>query len=195
MSFSPDGNSIYFSSTRPVDITEIPQTWHIWKSDKVNGKWSTPIFVDIPNLRNKLVSHPTITNTGELYFHMSNLDYSEMNIYHSIRNNGKFGNAKKTPILGHSETGKCTPYISPKGDYLIFATIGNQLELMISFSDGNGGWKHPKKLNDYINTNGQGNPYVTPDNQFLFYTTGNSETKWSVKWIDIESEIEKLTTQ
>lgn len=191
MSFSPDGNSVYFSSTRPVPISGIPQTWHIWKSTKVNGKWSAPIFVDIPNLRDKLVSHPTITNAGTLYFHMSNLDYSEMDIYYSILINGKYGNAEKTLISGSSKAGNCTPYVSPEEDYLIFAAIGNQLELMISFSDENGGWNDTKKLNANINTNGQGNPYVTPDNQFLFFTTGNSETKWSVKWVAIEAELKK----
>ncbi|MBC8753863.1 PD40 domain-containing protein [Kordia sp. YSTF-M3] len=191
MSFSPDGNSLYFSSTRPVNIPGIPQTWHIWKSDKVNGKWQEPIFVDIPNLRNKLVSHPTITNAGTLYFHVSNLDYSEMDIYHATLINGNYSNAEKTSISDNAKAGRCTPYISPKEDYLIFAAIGDPLELMISFSDGNGGWNNTKKLNADINTNGQGNPYVTPDNKFLFFTTGNSETKWSVKWVDIESELKQ----
>jgi hypothetical protein len=189
MSFSPDGNTMYFSSTRPVPIAGISQTWHIWKSTKVNEKWTTPIFIDIPNLRNKLVSHPTITNTGMLYFHVSNLDYSEMDIYHATFTDGNYSNAEKTSISGSSTAGNCTPFVSPKEDFLIFAAIGNQLELMISFSDGNGRWKNTKKLNTNINTNGQGNPYITPDNNFLFFTVGNSETKWSVKWVDIESEL------
>lgn len=81
MSFSPSGNTLYFSSTRPVAIDGIHQTWHIWKSDKVDGEWKESIFVDIPNLRNKLVSHPIITNSGTLYFHSSNLDYSKMGTY------------------------------------------------------------------------------------------------------------------
>ncbi|MDC9723382.1 MAG: hypothetical protein PSN34_11530 [Urechidicola sp.] len=190
MSFSPDGNSIYFSSTRPVDINGIMSTWHIWKSDKVNGKWNEPIFVDIPNLRNKLVSHPIITNSGTIYFHASNLDYSEMDIYHSKQLNGKFENAKKTIISIKSETGKCTPYVSPEEDYMIFASIGNQLDLMISFSDGNGGWKNTRKLNDEINNYGQGNPSVTSDNKFLFFTTGEHlEDNWLVKWVNMESEL------
>lgn len=121
MSFLPNGNTLYFSSTRPVNVSGIAPTWHIWKSDKVNGKWNEPVFIDIPNLRNKLVSHPTINNSGTLYFHTSNLDYSEMDIYHSKNVNGKFENAKKTLISMNSALGKCTPYVSPKGDYLIFA--------------------------------------------------------------------------
>ena len=89
MSFSPNGNTLYFSSTRPVNIDGIVQTWHIWKSDKINGKWTEPVFVDIPNLRDKLVSHPTITNSETLYFHTSNLDYSDMDIYHSKKSEWK----------------------------------------------------------------------------------------------------------
>jgi Tol biopolymer transport system component len=190
MSFSPDGNSIYFSSTRPTNIEGVFETWHIWKSEKINGEWKEPIFVDIPNLRKKLVSHPTITNSGTLYFHTSNLDYTEMDIYHSKEVNDKFEDAKKTTIWMNSETGKCTPYVSPKEDYLIFASIGNQLDLMISFSNGNGEWINTKKLNKEINNTGQGNPYVTPDNKFLFFTTGEHlKTNWRVNWVDIESEL------
>lgn len=190
MSFSPNGKTLYFSSTRPTNTDGVVQTWHIWKSDKVNGKWTEPIFVDIPNLRNKLVSHPTITNSETLYFHTSNLDYSEMEIFSSKKENGKFKDAKRV----HLETTlrKCTPYISPEEDYLIYATIGNQLDLMISYKDENGKWTGTKKLNDKINNEGQGNPYVTPDNKFLFFTTGNYQgKKWKINWVNIESEIKK----
>ena len=190
MSFSPDGNSIYFSSTRPTNIEGISDTWHIWKSNKVNGEWNAPMFIDIPNLRKKLVSHPTLTNSGTLYFHTSNLDYTDMDIYHSKEVNGKFKNAEKTAILMNFKAGKCTPYVSPKEDYLIFASIGNELDLMISYTDGKGGWINTKKLNDKINTMGQGNPYITPDDKFLFYTTGGHlEKDWKVKWVNIESEL------
>lgn len=196
MSFSPDGNSLYFSSTRPTNITGIASTWHIWKSEKVNGKWSNPEFVDIPNFRDKLVSHPTVTNSGTIYFHMSNLDYSEMDIYYSKQINGKFENAEKATISMNLKTAKCTPYVSPKEDYLLFASIKNQLDLMICFSDGNGGWKNTRKLNCEINNNGQGNPYITPDNKFLFFTTGkHHEKNWSVKWVNIESELKNNYTK
>ncbi|WP_157972950.1 TolB-like translocation protein [Aureibaculum luteum] len=193
MSFSPNGNTLYFSSTRPVHVSGVLQTWHIWKSDKVNGKWNEPVFIDIQNLRDKLVSHPTITASGVLYFHTSNLDYSEMDIYQSKNVNGRFENAEKTLISMRSKLEKCTPYVSPKGDYLIFASIGNELDLMISYNDGKGGWMNTKKLNTKINNKGQGNPYVTPDNKFLFFTTGEHlEKNWKVKWVNIESEINNI---
>lgn len=78
MSFSPDGNSIYFSSTRPTSLEDVAETWHIWKSDKRDDTWTKPAFVDLPNLRKKLVSHPSISNKGTMYFHVSNLDYTDM---------------------------------------------------------------------------------------------------------------------
>ena len=44
MSFSPNGNTLYFSSTRPVNIVGVVPTWHIWKSDKINEKWNEPVL-------------------------------------------------------------------------------------------------------------------------------------------------------
>ncbi|WP_386133523.1 hypothetical protein [Winogradskyella aquimaris] len=190
MSFSPDGKTLYFSSTRPVGVEGIPDSWHIWKSDNINGKWNAPVFVDIPNLRDKLVSHPTVTNSGTLYYHASNLDYSEMDIYYSKNENGIFKDGKRVDL--GTTLRKCTPYISPEEDYLIYATIENQLDLMISYNDGNGTWTGTKKFNDKINNKGQGNPYVTPDNKFLFFTTGDyQDKKWKINWVNIESEIKK----
>ncbi|MEM6685731.1 MAG: hypothetical protein AAF617_08095 [Bacteroidota bacterium] len=192
MIFSPDGNTIYFSSTRPTNMTAIPETWHIWKSEKIDGKWSKPMYVDIPNLRDKLLSHPTLTHSGTLYFHASNLDYSEMDIYYAKSNKGTFENAQKASIAMEKDFDKCTPYISPKEEYLVFASIEDQLDLYISFSDGSGNWVNTKKLDKSINTFGQGNPYVTPDHKFLFFTTGShGNTNWEVKWVHIASEIAK----
>ncbi|CAM1372840.1 TolB family protein [Tenacibaculum xiamenense] len=190
MSFSPDGKVLYFSSTRPVGIEKVLSTWHIWKSEKVNGKWTSPTFVDIPNLRDKLVSHPVMTNNGNLFFHVSNLDYSEMDIYYSKEEGSHFRDAEKVSFSNIEDQRKCTPYVSPNEDFLIYAAIGSQLDLYISFNDGKGNWGEPKKLNDRINDSGQGNPYVTPDNKYLFFTIGKHEDKnWKVKWVNIENEL------
>jgi len=33
-------------------------------------------------------------------------------------------------------------------------------------------------------------PYLTPDNRYLFFTTGNnSEADWKVKWVNITAEL------
>ena len=191
MNFNPSGTSIYFSSTRPTGYEGVSNTWHIWKSDRIGGKWQEPEYIDITNLRDKLVSHPTITKTGVLYFHSSNLDYSDMNIYQANKIDGKFEQARLSNISpSKPNIQKCTPYVSAKEDYILFATIGNQLDLMIAFNDGSGNWVNTRKLSEAINVNGQGNPYVTPDDRFLFYTTGKTEQQnWRIKWVNFENEL------
>lgn len=189
MSFSLDGQTVYFSSTRPTGIQEIPSTWHLWMSHFENSHWSEPQLIDIPNMRDRLVSHPSITKSGALYFHASNLDYSGMDIYRSQLNNGHFGEAQKLN-LPMTSIGRCTPYISPDEDFLIFAAIRENLDLMICHSNGAGLWGSPRKLPQGINSFGQGNPHVTSDQKYLFFTTeGTSNLKWQVKWVNIESAL------
>ncbi|MFK7925669.1 MAG: TolB family protein [Bacteroidia bacterium] len=193
MSFSPDGTYLYLSSTRPVDQAGIPETWHIWRSKKTDERWSPLEFVDIPNMREKLVSHPSITNAGKLAFHASELDYSNMRIYASDFVDGEFQDAS---ILFDSPQDQCTPLISPDGKYIIYGQVAeHSIDLMISHQDADGKWHEPKALmrND-LNMNCQGNPYITPDEKFLFFTSSelleNDEVgNWYINWVDIESLI------
>lgn len=193
MSFTPDGSQLFFSSTRPVGAKEgdsIPNTWHIWRSEKVGNNWSEPEFVDIPNLRDRLVSHPTISSTGTIYFHSSKLDYTEMTLYATKEVDGKFQTAKKLTIDGYMTNPKTTAFIAPDESYLLFASVENQLFMTICFPDGKGNWIGAKKLHHSINANAQGNPYVTPDGQFLFYAsnenTVNEDPKWRIKSVNMD---------
>ena len=187
MSFSPDGNTIYFSSTRPTNHPDVPNTWHLWQTKKINGKWQEAEWIDIPKLRSQLVSHPSVTQFGRLYFHVSTLDYDEMQLYYADQVDGKFVEAKPVSLPTKNLYNKCTPFISPHESYLIYAEIEEQLELMICTRDENGFWTPPKKLNTKINYIGQGNPFVTIDQQFLFFTTGtHALNQWNIKWVRME---------
>jgi len=190
MSFSPDGKYIYFSSTRPAEIDEISNTWHIWCSEKSNDKWSEPEFVDIPNLRDKLVSHPSLTKDGTLYFHAGTTDYSELYIYCSKQINGKFADAIKLPNEINFRNIQNTPYISPDESYILFEATP---DLYISYKDKGGHWLAAKPLNGKINKHGKGNPYITPDKKYLFYVAGmepNPDENWSVYWVSIKTVID-----
>lgn len=193
MSFSPDAKHLYFSSTRPVGFDSIPQTWHIWRSTKVDGKWSSATFIDIPNMRDKLLSHPSITESGELFFHASELDYSNMRIYSSKLVDAAFQDAT---IVFDGSQDLCTPLVSPKGDYLVYGQIeGHNVCLMISTKNQDGIWQAAKKLMpDEANIGGQGNPYITPDEKFLFFTRtevleSGDEGNWYINWINTETLI------
>ncbi|MGB2274131.1 MAG: hypothetical protein ACPH2K_07115 [Flavicella sp.] len=193
MSFSPDGNTVYFSSTRPTGLSGMPLTWHLWKSVKKEGVWLVPEFVDIPNLKRKLLSHPVVVNSGKLYFHVANLDYSNMDLYHSSFVKGKYQPAVKCEIPMDKVQSKCTVYVSPDEEYLLFATVGFNLDLYISYNNGFGSWNQPIRLNPSINTNGRGNPVVTPDGKFLLFTQQrSSDSPWKVVSCSIEKAFENL---
>lgn len=194
MAFSPDGQYLYFSSTRPIAPIKgdsVANTWHIWRSKKVNESWSDPKFVDIPNMRDKLVSHPSIANSGKMYFHSSNPDFTEMTLYSSQEIDGKFQDAEKLTFAWFMSSPKTTVFIAPDESYLLFASVQSQLFMTISYPDGNGNWVHSKKLHPSINANGQGNPYVTPDGKFLFYVGNenniNEDLKLRVKWVSMDA--------
>lgn len=183
MSFSPDGNTLVFSSTRPVVSNELPKTWHIWMCKKSNQQWSKPEYIKISNLHSKLISHPTLAPNGTIYFHASNLDYSDMSIYYSSLINGKYQTAKKIEF-GLNAIGYCTPYIAANGKHLVFATIGENLNLYICKKQDGHKWSNPIMLSPEINKNGQGNPYLTPDSKYLFFAREDKNThKWSINWV------------
>lgn len=187
MSFSPSGDELYFSSTRQVDQDSIELTWHLWKTTQLDGEWSEPVFIDIPNLRQKLVSHPTVTQSGRLYFHASDLDYSNMHLYYADQVEGEFGDAKLVFPEQVDLSNTCTPFIAPDESYLIYARIEEQLQLMICRKNSNGNWGVSIPLNDLINTNGQGNPFVTADHAFLFFATGSDKLNdWQLKWVSMD---------
>jgi len=183
--FSPDGKFLYFSSTRPVGIDSIPETWHVWRCQKKNGQWSEPEFVDIPNMRDKLVSHPSLTNDGTMYFHAGNIDYSDLNIYYAKQENGKFLSAIKLPREINHKKQHNTPFISADESFLIYEVASI---LYISFRDESGAWTKAKQLPQVVNKHGKGNPYISPDDKYLFYVAGtepNPKTRWDVYWVDI----------
>ena len=192
MSFSPDGKKLYFSSSRPIPKEGFANSWHIWKVERAGESWGEAQYVEIPNLQDKLLSHPSIGKSGRLYFHASNLDFSEMHIYYADLVEGNYQEALKWENPEWENLQTCTPYISPNEDFLIFATISNHLDLMISHKTTDGKWTKARKLNEVINTKGQGNPYLSPDQKFLFYAAeGDTSSQWTLKWVNIESELKK----
>jgi len=187
MSFSPDGQTIWFSSTRPVPDIQVADTWHIWKVVKRQNGWSIPTYVDIPNLRQKLASHPSIANDGTLYFHSSELDYSDMKLYKaSTQSDGRYKDATALDLPYGG--GACTPYIDPDQRYILYADIGSSLDLHISYRGDNGQWSLPTRLSNKVNTGGQGNPSITPDISYMIYTAESDQTEnnWDIMWVDAQ---------
>lgn len=192
-SFSPDGEVVYFSSTRPAPSAGVVDTWHIWRSAYVDDEWTEPEFVDIPNMRDRLVSHPSLSRDDVLYFHAGNPDYSDLDIYSSRLLHGVFQDAVRLSSSINSGGSEVSPFVSADGTYLLFERAP---DLYISYKNGRGQWTRAQRLPDELNIRGKGNPFVTSDGKYLFYVAGNKvrpgeHETWSVFWVLATSIFEK----
>jgi hypothetical protein len=186
--FTEDGQWVYFSSTRPTGKKGNTNNWHIWRSKKVKNGWSEAEWVNIPGMNGKSVSHPSLTRSGRMYFHSYNPDFSDMALFFSEPLEGVFQKAKKIVFSGGENNNALTPFVALDESYLLFEKkFDDFFEIHISYRD-NGAWQLPKRLSDKVNTKNLGNPYITPDGQYLFYASGswlNNEAPddWVIKWI------------
>lgn len=194
LSFSQDGNTLFFSSTRPLPDVDTASTWHLWQTQRVGGHWGEPIHIDIPNLRGQLTSHPSIAMDGTLYFHSSNPDYTQMGIYRSEPEpDGRYLPATKLVIPGLSEVETCTPYVDPEERFILFAIISEELELAVSKRLESWNWGGLQRLPANINTKGQGNPQVSPDGEYLFFAVGDfASGEGEIKWVELAGILQTL---
>ena len=185
--FTKDGQWVYFSSTRPVEKEGNSNNWHIWRSKKMQNGWSEAEWINIPGLEGKSSSHPSLTQTGRLYFPSYNPDFSDMALFVTEPIEGVFQQARKVILPEGVNQNTSTPYVAQDESYLLFEKmVDDFLEIYISYRD-NDGWQLPKRLSDNINTKNLGNPYVTPDGQYLFYASGRWKhtppNDWVIKWV------------
>jgi len=187
-SFSPDGATVYFSSTRPVPIPGVADTWHLWRCDRIGAHWSEPAFIDIPNLRHRLVSHASVARDGTLYFHAGSPDYSLLDIYSATPSAAGYEDAVKLDPAVNRDSLQCTPYIDPEQRYLLFESSEG---LRCSVRNADGSWGVASALGEASPEKVRGNPYVTPDGRFLFFAAGDdprpgSKPRWLLYWSSTE---------
>lgn len=126
-----------------------------------------------------------------MYFHASDLDYSNMAIYYTRLVDGQYQPAKKVMFENLDALGYCTPYLSATGEYLFFAAIGESIDLYVCKKENDNRWSDPTLLSAAINTKGQGNPYLTPDSKYLFFAAeGESQQSWHVNWVSTSAFLE-----
>lgn len=154
----------------------------VWKTLKnTNSEWSDAIFID------SLYFGRDVTD-----WHISN----DLNIFYV-----QDGELKKIKIMesGVSKSEKLNGFgdfktrhvgISPEGDYLLCDGYIEEINtgwvnLYISFRKEENEWTFPKRLDNSVNTKGDGNylPKITPDGRILFFTRSDSTDRSDIYWI------------
>jgi hypothetical protein len=189
--FTVDKKWAYFSSNRPSGKPGMLEDWKIWRCASVDDAWGEPELVDVPGMEQRVMSHPSVTHSGRLYFHSYHPDFTDMTLFSSEIQDDGFEPAIRVTLPGWENQKALTAFITPDESYLLFTKKFDDFlthEIYIS-SSINGDWGTPTRLPDSINRNNLGNPYITPDGNYLFYAAGvwTSDAPahdWVIKWVD-----------
>jgi ankyrin repeat protein len=183
--FSPDGERIYFLSTRPLTPTGATDVEHVWFMDRQGDGWSEPhpASAAVNAFRHHwLVS---VTRDGTLYFAAAaEGGFGDIDIYRAPMVNGTHQTPENVgPVINTQGTDN-TPFIAPDESYLIFASRGRatadrRFHLYISYRGPGGRWLSPQVLDSVTGALVDPLcPAVTPDGRFMFFIA-NGDIWWT----------------
>ena len=178
-SFSPDGNTFFFSSNRPHLRGGKPSdNLDIWSVERHQNGWGQPILLNSPVNTESHDYYPVTAGNGNLYF-MSDRDggMGEDDIYVACFEDGKLKKAKNIGPPINTALNEGDPFIAQDESYLIFCCrdreggFGNN-DLYISFRKADGSWTEPINMGASINTLAEEVcPVVTHDGKYLFFSS------------------------
>lgn len=121
---SPDGDSLYFSSIRPID-GESRGDADLWRVDRVGDEWSEPVHLaSVSSESDELAA--SVTADGVLWFASDRPGGSGgWDLYTSQPDGDAFATPEPVTEL-NSDVWEFNPAISPAGDLLVFTSIGRE---------------------------------------------------------------------
>ncbi|MDN5201306.1 hypothetical protein QQ008_08035 [Fulvivirgaceae bacterium BMA10] len=175
VSFSPDGNVMYFSSTRPQRNL---QDWDLWYSNKTDSSWNAPQKMSGSVNTNLWESHASVTRHGSIYF-QANYDGGGYNfdIYVTHEENNTYKASEKLSSAVNSELIEATPFIAPDESYIIFTSYNRadgygDADLYISFKNENKQWTTAMNMGPTVNSVfEESNPNVSADGAYFFFSS------------------------
>lgn len=176
--YSPDGNRVLFSSSRPDENLPEGGTTRIWVVHKIGDTWGEPQIINIPVDSNTHLFSPTITKNGNLYFNATiQGGIGREDIWMSRFNNGQYNEPEPIGTAINTPMSEFNAFVCPNEEYLIFTSWGRdddrgRGDLYISFKNEVGEWEPAVNMGDQINSTGiDYNPYVTADRKYFFFSS------------------------
>lgn len=184
---SPDNSKIFFNSRKPVSNEAGDIKENIWYAERTETGWSEP--KPLPEIVNKSQLHWQISVDlkGNIYFGARRADSKGGgDIYCSKFKNGEYQEPENIGDSINTGSSETCPFISPKGDYIIFTRIDRnaspRVSLYISYLLPDGKWSKSVNLCDYIPFKSYGLAnYVSYDGKYIFYLDGfggNNTVYW-----------------
>lgn len=196
MAVSPDGRELYFLGNHPHPHAAGVRSSDIWRSRRINGRWSTAEVMPPPISTEASEVYPVVVGDRSLYFSSNRPGGLGRNsLYRAQRlADGSFAEPVLVAPPVNSEFGVGDVYVSPDESYMVFSSSRPPSpgggDLFVSFRRPNGGWSEPAHLGNTINTDQtEFCPMVTPDGKFLFFSrrrgaSWSEATAGDVYWVD-----------
>jgi hypothetical protein len=184
--FSPDGNYLYFSSSKgEKDIKQ----YCIWRIEKVGNKWGNAKKVIDMGEPDIWEFHPSIANNGAVYFCSWDSKENKGSIYKSDYSDGIYAEPAKVDIPFERECSVTNPYVDPAVKFVIISAKAENsktgYDAFISYRKGEK-WSEPLNFGTRFNSSEDDDSFdVSPDGRFLFIYKQNdiywTETKNVIK--------------
>lgn len=187
VTFSPDGNRLFFSSVRPHPVTADMDIYYLRREG--NG-WSRPIHAgtEVNTVHNEV--HAVLSAKGNLFFASNRPGgFGDKDLYKAEIVDGRFTNVTNLGPDVNSENLDSDCFVAPDESYILFDTIrpasNGQPNIYVSFRKDDGGWTKAVGLGPEVNgSDGACAPTLTPDGRYLFFTyRGEGE---EIRWISTE---------
>lgn len=168
---SPDGERLYFSSTRPVEGTAA-KDFDLWYVARTDTGWSGPVNLGAPvnTARDEIFS--TLSRNGTLYYSAFRAEGNGVDLYRAAWADGAFLPPERLTI-GADTMRLTNPAIAPDESYLILASAPTgQADLYVSRRLAEGGWADAVLLGPAVNSPFTDfAPAVSPDGSTLYFTS------------------------
>jgi len=179
--FSPDGNRLYFLSTRS-DGTEEAGDQDIWYVERNDEGWSEAINPGEPLNSDGGEFFPSLTKDGYLYFTRVSQGSSVNEIYRSKQSGESFSEPELLPGEVNCGTNRFNAFVSPDHRYIILAALGMKdaydgSDYYIIFRNESDQWSEAINMGEAVNKgNTRGwSPYVSADGEYFFFMANFSK--------------------
>ncbi|MCP4415991.1 MAG: hypothetical protein GY805_05170 [Chloroflexi bacterium] len=185
ISFSPDGNRLYFSSARPLTTGgEAKQESDIWFVDRIDDGWSEPVHMGSGLNSDNEEQLGIVLENGTIYYH----DF--YNIYRSEMIDGEYQQPEKFSYPINTDEMDLEPYVPDDESYILFSSTRSGgyggADIYISYKKRDGNWGELINLGGNINSRGNDRmPIISPDGKYLFFFRVLSNAS-SVYWVDAQ---------
>jgi len=173
--FSPDGNTLYFSSDRPLKDSPAGKDFDIWFVTKVNGSWQNPQNMGAPVNTTTDEFYASVAKSGNIYFTRGSEAHKD-DIMVCKYINGQYGAAERLSDSINSDGYEFNAYADPEEQFILFSAyrrpegLGSG-DLYISRKNARGSWGKAKNLSSLNSPSMDYCPFVTADKKWLYFTS------------------------